>query len=74
MIGFFYGAHEYNLMGWLASIPIAVFAGIWFGNIQTTTNPLTLLGIGEIVMDYLIPSLLIGFIVSPMGSQIRERT
>lgn len=74
MIGFFYGAHEYNIMGWLASIPIAVFAGIWFGNIQTTTNPLTLLGIGEIVMDYLIPSLLIGFIVSPMGSQIRERT
>ena len=74
MMGFFFGALEFNIFGWFGIISISVYCGVWFGNVATYPNPLTLLGIAEFAMDWTLPFFLIGFMVSPLGAQIRERT
>lgn len=72
--GFLYGALEYNLLGWISLVGYFFLAGIWFGNVETYPNPITLLGIAEFFMDWASPIALLLFLVSPMGAQIRERT
>ena len=74
LTGFLMGAYEWNLMGWIGLVGWGVFAGIWFGNVGTFPNPLTLLGIAEISKDWIMPVLYLCFLLSPTGEQVRERT
>ena len=73
--GFLTGAGEIALMGWIGSIGTGIFAAIWFPNYRTFGNPLTLLGIAEITMDWLLPMIYVLVLVAtPYGKQIGERT
>eukprot|EP00587_Corethron_hystrix_P016726 CAMPEP_0113331158 /NCGR_PEP_ID=MMETSP0010_2-20120614/22299_1 /TAXON_ID=216773 ORGANISM="Corethron hystrix, Strain 308" /NCGR_SAMPLE_ID=MMETSP0010_2 /ASSEMBLY_ACC=CAM_ASM_000155 /LENGTH=519 /DNA_ID=CAMNT_0000194325 /DNA_START=518 /DNA_END=2077 /DNA_ORIENTATION=+ /assembly_acc=CAM_ASM_000155 len=74
LAGFLMGALEFNLLGWISLVGHFFLAGIWFGNIKTYPNPITLLGIAEFVMDWSSPIALFLFLISPLGAQIRERT
>jgi len=47
---------------------------IWFGNVQTFVNPVTLKKIAEFVGAWILPVLFIGFMKSPLGAQVCERT
>ncbi len=72
--GYLMGGMEYPLFGWVGLIGLGVFSYIWFGNVRTYPNPMTLLGVAEFVKNWTIPILFIVFIKSPMGAQLRERT
>ncbi|VEU34278.1 unnamed protein product [Pseudo-nitzschia multistriata] len=72
--GFLFGALEFNLLGWIGLVGEILYCFIWFGNIATYGNPVTLLGIAEFVLDWTTPILLTLFLVTPIGSQIREQT
>ena len=74
LYGFFLGAMEYNLGSWILSIALGAFSWIWFANVGTFGNPVTLLAIAEFVQDWLAPVLFTLFLVSPLGEQIRDRT
>jgi len=68
------GSLEYDLLGWISSIGLGVFCLIWFGNVATFPNLITLLGISEFAQDWVTTLLLLGLLLSPLGKPIAERT
>mmetsp|Transcript_13230 Transcript_13230/g.31092 ORF Transcript_13230/g.31092 Transcript_13230/m.31092 type:complete len:350 (+) Transcript_13230:406-1455(+) len=74
LAGYMNGAFEYGPFGWVMSISLAIFSGIFFPNIATSYAPVTLLGIAEFARDWSQPILLIAFIKSPLGRDMCERT
>ena len=61
-------------MGWILNVTLSLNLIIWFSNVKTSLNPLTLLGIAETSADIALPVLSILFLSSPLGFQIRDRT
>ena len=72
--GFLMGAYEYSFQGWIGMIGLGAFSWIWFANVGTFGNPLTLLAIAEFVKDWISPLFYIAYLQSPLAAQIRERT
>ena len=74
LAGFLIGSLEYTVFGWLGLISQMIFVGIWFPNMATYPNPITLLGIAEFAKDWSLPLVLIAYLKSPLSTQIRDHT
>ncbi|VEU42942.1 unnamed protein product [Pseudo-nitzschia multistriata] len=72
--GFFFGAKAIADIGWILLFSLTLTLYIWFSNVGTWSNPLTLVGIADISGDIVLPVLAISFLASPLASSIRERT
>jgi hypothetical protein len=56
------------------TISLSLNLYIWFSYVETSSNPLTLIGIADYVYDLTIPLLTILYLITPLGSQICDRT
>jgi len=75
LTGFMYGALEYNTMGWIMSVGLLVLPIIWFTNIsKSSVEPLLLLAWGEFTVPYVWALLALVYMISPLGSMIRDDT
>jgi hypothetical protein len=69
-----YGALEYNLAWWIMALEWAMLPLIWFTNLSKPIEPLVLLALGEFAVPYCILIWSIMYLISPLGSSIREHT
>ncbi|OEU12094.1 hypothetical protein FRACYDRAFT_244354 [Fragilariopsis cylindrus CCMP1102] len=74
MSGFFFGSKATMEIGWIMTISLSLNLYIWFTYVDTSSNPLTLIGIADYVYDFTIPLLTILYLITPLGSQICNRT
>lgn len=72
MSAFFFGAREMNAFGWAATAAYGVQAVVWFTQVGTFPNPLTLLGAAEFASSIALPIFCVVYILSPFGANIRE--
>ena len=74
LAGFMYGAMEYNLAGWIMALGWGLLPLVWFGNLSKPIETLVLLALAEFSVPYLIVVLSVLYLVSHLGSNIREDT
>lgn len=72
--GFMLGALEIPTTGWIMAVSLAMTPLIWFTNIGSSGDPLLLLSWAEFAAAWVYPVLSIGYIISPLGSTLRENT
>jgi len=74
LVGFMYGALEYNTVGWFQTIGILMLPLIWFTCISKPIEPLILLAAAEFAVPYVTVVLVVLYLITPLGSDIRKNT
>ena len=74
LVGFMYGALEYNTVGWFQTIGICMLPLIWFTCLSEPIEPLILLAAAEFAVPYVTVVLTVLFLITPLGSDIRKNT
>mmetsp|Transcript_18901 Transcript_18901/g.41182 ORF Transcript_18901/g.41182 Transcript_18901/m.41182 type:complete len:686 (+) Transcript_18901:333-2390(+) len=72
--GFMLGALEIPTTGWIMAISLSCTPLIWFTRIDSSGSPLLLLSWAEFAAAWVYPVLSICYIVSPLGSTLRDNT
>ena len=74
LVGFMYGALEYNTVGWFQTIGICMLPLIWFTCLSKPIEPLILLATAEFAVPYVTVVLVVLYLITPLGSDIRKNT
>lgn len=75
LVGFMYGALEYNTVGWFQTIGICMLPLIWFTCLSKPIEPLILLATAEFAVPYVTVVLIVLYLIpTPLGSDIRKNT
>lgn len=72
--GFMMGALEISTTGWIMAISLSMIPIIWFAGVDSTNDPLLLLSWAEFAGAWVFPVLSILYLISPLGSTLRENT
>mmetsp|Transcript_11282 Transcript_11282/g.23749 ORF Transcript_11282/g.23749 Transcript_11282/m.23749 type:complete len:702 (+) Transcript_11282:462-2567(+) len=72
--GFMLGALEIPTTGWIMAISLSMTPLIWFTKVGASGSPLLLLSWAEFAAAWVYPVLSICYIISPLGSTLRENT
>ena len=76
MSGFMLGAMELATYGWLGAVSLAMIPLLWFCLVDIVSNKerLLLLSSAEFTAAWMMPSLAILYIISPLGADLRDNT
>jgi len=74
MSGLMFGSRNINAYGWTAFCAFAIQGIVWYTQVSTFPNTLTLMGLSEFCQAAGIPIFSIIYLMTPIGSTIREDT